>query len=783
MATIPPVGDIKKQDDRAVWVFGYGSLIWDSCMIEKEEARAGVLPDWHREWNWISKNRRHGAPTCSLEPGGYVRGIFFRLKPESAKANLEALQAREDTDPQKKHNVPEDGATTYFWPMGNNLPERFKGLDDDERATELARIAVETQQPGPDGVSAKDYIGRVNAFDPEDPKTARLARRVFRQSLTFGDRLRYSYLLRVPILVGLVLAALPVVSLFCWRELLGNLFVLGCPNIFWTTMAAVMLTWSILVVSRVVLLNGENRFGVRQGMTKDVVTLGTLLSVEVLYLPMIGGVVFSNGQMGNWQIATERALMALAGILAAHVLGFFALLASVWVSQRYGTSADKRYPVPPGFMRSWLRWAYNYDNWPKWWQNKKGKLADVCKELPPAIRDGYFDPYTGLLYPGHWLCVMMFGFTLALYLFIWVFGRQIGVPAICYVILLLILLSWILSGFAFFLDRYRIPLSFLGLIVILAGGLAPQADHYYSVKVGSVPRTVTPGEVLAAAARLGPDADHPRGRVVLVATAGGGIQAAAWTAQVLTGLQGELQRRFPDDRVSFADSIALISSVSGGAVGTLFFANRYTDSPGHSGFAASGSALSSIVEMAEKPSLNEIGWALAYADFWRVFFPYIKSEHERLVDRGWALEEGWRNSGDVQAGLSEWRAGVKEGWRPALIFNSTIVETGEPLLLTTTDIQPGGPANEPNWRTLSDMFPNCRNCDIPVVTAVRLAASFPFVTPASRPISQGLPYHVVDGGYYDNYGVYSSEMRRMSCALFQGLSGGIIALRERARQF
>jgi hypothetical protein len=98
---------------------------------------------------------------------------------------------------------------------------------------------------------------------------------------------------------------------------------------------------------------------------------------------------------------------------------------------------------------------------------------------------------------------------------------------------------------------------------------------------------------------------------------------------------------------------------------------------------------------------------------------------------------------------------VREGWRPALIFNSTIVETGEPLLLATTDIQPGGPPNEPNWRSLADIFPDCKNCDIPVVTAVRLAASFPFVTPASRAISQGVPYHVVDGGYYDNYGVYS----------------------------
>src|SRR6202041_3488450 len=167
-----------------------------------------------------------------------------------------------------------------------------------------------------------------------------------------------------------------------------------------------------------------------------------------------------------------------------------------------------------------------------------------------------------------------------------------------------------------------------------------------------------------------------------------------------TGLQSELQRRFPNDPVSFADSIALISSVSGGAVGTLFFANQYATLPGQVGFVASGHTLQTIVETAEKPSLNDVGWALAYADFWRVFFPYAKGEQDKLIDRGWMLEEGWRKSGNIQGTLGDWREGVKEGWRPALIFNSTIVETGEPLLLTTTDIRPTGPTNGPNWRTL-----------------------------------------------------------------------------------
>jgi hypothetical protein len=41
------------------------------------------------------------------------------------------------------------------------------------------------------------------------------------------------------------------------------------------------------------------------------------------------------------------------------------------------------------------------------------------------------------------------------------------------------------------------------------------------------------------------------------------------------------------------------------------------------------------------------------------------------------------------------------------------------------------------------------------VTAVRLAATFPFVSPAARALTSKPENHVVDGGYYDNYGVSS----------------------------
>jgi hypothetical protein len=53
-----------------------------------------------------------------------------------------------------------------------------------------------------------------------------------------------------------------------------------------------------------------------------------------------------------------------------------------------------------------------------------------------------------------------------------------------------------------------------------------------------------------------------------VAAAGGGIQAAAWTARVLTGLEEICAEKRPG---RFVQSLKLLSGVSGGSVGIMYF--------------------------------------------------------------------------------------------------------------------------------------------------------------------------------------------------------------------
>jgi hypothetical protein len=97
--------------------------------------------------------------------------------------------------------------------------------------------------------------------------------------------------------------------------------------------------------------------------------------------------------------------------------------------------------------------------------------------------------------------------------------------------------------------------------------------------------------------------------------------------------------------------------------------------------------------------------------------------------------------------LADWRTEVWSDGRPANIFNATLVDTGERLLMGTSRV---GWREVRGLRNFEEVY---TDQDIQVVTAARLGASFTYVSPATRTAAARRPYHVVDGGYYDDYGM------------------------------
>ena len=81
-----------------VWVFGYGSLMWNPLLHHVERRRA-VVPGWHRSFcmrTVVGRGRpERPGRMLSLEPGGVVQGVALCLPAGEEERELRLLWRRE----------------------------------------------------------------------------------------------------------------------------------------------------------------------------------------------------------------------------------------------------------------------------------------------------------------------------------------------------------------------------------------------------------------------------------------------------------------------------------------------------------------------------------------------------------------------------------------------------------------------------------------------------------------------------------------------------------------
>lgn len=500
-----------------------------------------------------------------------------------------------------------------------------------------------------------------------------------------------------------------------------------------------------------------------------------------------------------------------------------------------------------------------------------GPGYDICDEAGKP---------TGTLYRGHALAAAV---ALALAVGYVVGGRVLNpanalpnvldVPPIAYVMLLVAFLCILFSNLTFLLDRIRVPVVLAFLAWVVFWGNLPKAwydtQHYFDVTFVPEDEDAPPAidvAFSARAARAGP------GPIVVVAAAGGGIQAAGWTATVLEGLHAELGR-------AFTDAVYLLSATSGGSVGAYFYvealraetlAREETDGAPSAptrrdkyvGFRITEQQLRQaresgglqyldrVPKAATASSLEATAWGLVFPDLQRLATPFLVSRDPARteLDRAWAIEQAWHrwrscmvtdtmayhddmegnpdcrralSESPPPARLSDWWRGARTGTLPGVILNGTIIENGEQFLASSLDLRPLDLSREGRARfaaegrwTLGEFDPALcehyppvetdravarpapsmlrrakagmsveapdpcaspmRFLDMRAVTAARLSATFPYVTPVARArirrddsryeggrridlgdderLARTPPWHVGDGGYFDNPG-------------------------------
>src|SRR5206468_2183328 len=71
--------------------------------------------------------------------------------------------------------------------------------------------------------------------------------------------------------------------------LLQNVFMLSVEGTFWCAVAALILTWSLLLTGRLVLLNGQERFGLPQRLSAAGLSWRSVIGIILVALPLVIG--------------------------------------------------------------------------------------------------------------------------------------------------------------------------------------------------------------------------------------------------------------------------------------------------------------------------------------------------------------------------------------------------------------------------------------------------------------------------------------------------------------
>ena len=594
-----------------------------------------------------------------------------------------------------------------------------------------------------------------------------------------GRFIRTIFLLRVGLITLVVLAALGPIALFIFEKLLGNLFDLRVPSstrtfngfpvvdVAWTawslftvSFAAFMLAWTAVSVINLVIYYGDDRFDDPQLSLDQKRPLVTFFSGLAAALVLVACAALQTPFEAGWTRMLRYLMPALA-LLCSLVLVVLAKVLQLALTDPSTTPHPPPYLVFPAYIFAPLERRFDALycwRWGRMNRFKEGfnRIVQWPLEILRCAGQGYLinceaQPGDLALRSGHVFGLALSFIALAVYLII---GHAKGkidaspslVPALAFVLLFFIVVCWFLGTLTFFFDRYRFPLLASLVLLSLATTFAPESDHIYRVEQNHPIRFLkTPSQV------VGEHSTNGGKRLVLITAAGGGIQAAAWTAQVLRGLEEACEKPDSGAPCDFRDSVVLISGVSGGSVGAMAYVRSLTADP----FPGDRDQ---IPLKAESSAIDEVAWAWTNPDVFRVLLPWFRRQY---IDRGWALEEKWSwifHLRDAKTGedtfLADWTPSKSI---PAILLNATVVESGHPIVFSNTTFP--GPKDPRGLINFYDLYPDLhRNYDIRVNTAARMSASFPFVAPAARSnaVNSAISdYHLVDGGYYDNFGVNS----------------------------
>jgi hypothetical protein len=544
---------------------------------------------------------------------------------------------------------------------------------------------------------------------------------------------QYILLLRVPIVLGLLLFLFPfaaTISLSPLSPLFKNLFVMGRSRqlamvMMSSTMAGVMISF----VLSLILDNAPARFDLPIPITVSLPTFSKYIFAGILILP-------------TWWKTIEFSLkdkeLKLSSVRRGAIVGSIGSILLVVIVGKVESFLNSWH----GFKQFIARWILLFaKGHPEGYLNSQNELTNGHLAGLALFFVGLFLYIIVILvnYPKESVVKVSENKSIA--------AKYFGdAPALLYILLLVWIVALFFSGATLYSDYFRVPALIFFIVFAAATYVIFGIEHFFKLKdiAPEYQNCSKPENLNDFKTAIDERLKHQTGKRTLVAicASGGGIQAAGWTVQVLKGLQEELT-------ASFTQAIGLISSVSGGSVGAMYFLDRCDRTLR---YPASNEAFDGIFDGATGNSLDAVGWGLAYPDLLRG--TSLLFLVDKYMDRAEAMELNWQKSMlNPNATIANRREQILKGEIPIHVSNATLVEDGRRFLISPMTFIEAN--NDRNLQAIdfNNLYPNS---DLNVTTAARLSATFPYVSPLARDDRNLANYHIADGGYFDNSGLFTT---------------------------
>lgn len=265
-------------------------------------------------------------------------------------------------------------------------------------------------------------------------------------------------------------------------------------------------------------------------------------------------------------------------------------------------------------------------------------------------------------------------------------------------------------------------------------------------------------------------------KLIILNVSGGGLRSSLFTLNLLQELDSTLG-------LDFYPHVQLIVGSSGGMLGASYFRQlKYYENSVDTALPHSPRH----VENMGTDLLNPIAFSLAVNDLFLRYRHFSYEGRSYLTDRGKAFDDKLEENteGYLRGSFGDWYQPELEAKMPMLILSPTIIGDGRKLImsnqglsfLTFSDPSSGINLNrEFDAVEYKRLFKNQHYQDLRFTTALRMSASFPYITPLinmpSKPTME-----LIDAGARDNEGFEISVryLLKMKTWIAENTSGVLV---------